>query len=298
MKDILITGGSGFVGSELIKALLKRYPDVKVTSLSRSESMLARLLSEVDNPRFFVRLADIRDAGEMQCALKGKDTVIHLAAMKRVDLCEVECEAAATINVLGTINVLRAFAGDTFVHMSTDKAVEPCNCYGATKLVAEKLVMEQAARSSGPRFMVVRSGNVLGSTGSVLDIWARQVAMNNEITVTDPNMKRFYVPVEKLIELFLAVLERGQNHKIYYTPSGEPVVLKDLVSEAMRRFGNGQTRIRYVGLRTGERMDERMTAPGETDVEAGLAETGPTPALPLRLAGQPEALVLPDAGRS
>lgn len=293
MKKILVTGGSGFVGRSLIKRLLDRYPDVEVTSLSRSESMLAKLLAEVDSPRFSIRLADVRDAEDVKCALKDKDTVVHLAAMKRVDVCEVECEAAATINVLGTLNMLRGFRGDTFVHMSTDKSVEPCNCYGATKMVAEKMVMEYAAKSGGPRFMVVRSGNIMGSTGSVLDIWAQQVRMHNEITVTDPDMTRFYVSVDRVVDLFVAVLERGENRKIYFTPSGDPVVLKDLISDAVSRFGNAQTRVRRIGLRMGERMSERMRMPDEPNVVADFAESAPGPAPAKAGSGLPDSMENP-----
>lgn len=273
MKRVLITGGSGFVGRHLIKGLLARYPDIELTSMSRSEGGLAKLLSEVDDPRLSIKMVDVRDRECVRCALQEKDTVIHLAAMKRVDLCEEQCEEAATINVLGTINMLRGFDGDTFILMSTDKAVEPCNCYGATKLVAERLVMEYAAASRGPRYMVVRSGNVLGSTGSVLDIWHSQVERNNEITVTDPNMKRFYISVDKVIALYMAVLEKGENQRIYFTPNGDPTILRDLIPRALKQFGNEQTRIRYIGLRTGERMEEKMRTPDEPNVVADFLET-------------------------
>ncbi len=273
MERILVTGGSGFVGRYLIRRLLKVYPDVEVTSLSRSEGGISKLLSEVSNPRLSLKMVDVRDYDCVRCALKGKDTVLHLAAMKRVELCEEQCEEAASINVLGTINMLKGFEGNTFILMSTDKAVEPCNCYGATKLVAEKLVMERASVSKGPRYMVIRSGNVMGSTGSVLDIWTSQIRLKNEITVTDPNMKRFYVPVDKVIDLYIAVLERGENHKIYFTPDGDPIVLKDMVAEALRQYGNDQTKVRYIGLRMGERMEEKMRLPTEENVVCNFLQS-------------------------
>ncbi len=279
MKRILVTGGSGFVGRHLIRSLLNRYPNVEVTSLSRSEGGISKLLSEVSSPRLNLRMADIRDYDSVRCTLKGKDTVIHLAAMKRVDLCEEQCEEAATINILGTINILKGFDGDTFILMSTDKAVEPCNCYGATKLVAERLVMQRASDSTnGQRFMVIRSGNVLGSTGSVLDIWVSQIRLNNEITVTDPNMKRFYVSVDRVAELYLAVLEKGENHKVYFTPQGDPTVLKDVIAEALKVYGNEQTRVRYIGLRQGERMEEKMRSRDEQNVVSDFPKSMQEPA--------------------
>ncbi len=270
MKRILVTGGSGFVGRHLIKELLKRYPDVEVTSLSRSEGGISKLQCEVYAPTLRLCVGDIRDETFVRGALKGKDTVIHLAAMKRVDLCEEECEEGTTINVLGTLNMLRAFEGETFIQMSTDKAVEPCNCYGATKLVCERLVQQRASKANGQRYMIVRSGNILGSTGSVIDIWVNQIKECNEITVTNPDMMRFYTSVDGVVKLYIAVLERGENGKLYFTPHGNPVILKELIGEALRKYGNGDTKVRLIGLRTGERMEEKMRSTDEPNVVAGF----------------------------
>ncbi len=275
MNNILVTGGSGFVGRHLIRALLNRYPDVKITSVSRSEGGISNLLTDCANSRLRLMLADIRDVSAMKCALRNADTVIHLAAMKRVDLSELECRQAVTSNVLGTLNLLDTFEGRTFILMSTDKAVEPVNCYGATKLVAERLVFERANKvepDSNMRFMIVRSGNILESTGSVLDIWKRQIEMNNEITVTHPEMRRFYTTVEGVVRLYIAVIEYGENGKIYFTPRGNAVVLKDLVDEALRLYGNADTKIRYIGPRPGERMEEKMRSDNEANTIAGFEE--------------------------
>jgi FlaA1/EpsC-like NDP-sugar epimerase len=205
-------------------------------------------------------MCDIRDQNQVKRALHDMDTVIHLAAMKRVDLSEDKSQEAVSINVIGTMNVLNAFHGDTFISMSTDKAVEPMNCYGATKLVAEKLVQEQAQNNThnGRRFMIVRSGNIEGSTGSVLDIWQHQIIENNEITVTDPDMVRFYTTVEGVTKLFIAVLERGQNGKIYFTPHNDPIILREMIQKAIELYGNDKTKVKITGLRHGERMSEKM----------------------------------------
>jgi UDP-N-acetylglucosamine 4,6-dehydratase len=273
MKKVLVTGGSGFVGRNLIRELLKHYPDIEITSLSRSEGVISQLLIECPDKRLNIAIADLRDAQAINQALRHKDTVIHLAAMKRVDLCESECHEAASINVIGTMNVLDAFHGDTFIMMSTDKAVEPCNCYGATKLVDERLVIERAKKASnGERFMIVRSGNIMGSTGSVLDIWKNQIEKYNEITVTDLNMLRFYTTIEGVVKLYIAVLERGENGKLYFTPQGEPMVLKAFVDKALKLYGNDQTKVKHVGLRLGERMVEKMRTPEELNTIAGFEE--------------------------
>ena len=228
---------------------------------------------ECPEKRLNIAIADLRDAQAVNQALRHKDTVIHLAAMKRVDLCEAECHEAASINVIGTMNVLDAFQGNTFIMMSTDKAVEPCNCYGATKLVGERLVIERAKKAdNGNRFMIIRSGNIMGSTGSVLDIWKSQIEKHNEITVTNLDMMRFYTSIEGVVKLYLAVLDRGENGKLYFTPQGEPIVLKEFAEKALKLYGNDKTKIKYVGLRLGERMVERMRTPDELNTVAGFEE--------------------------
>jgi len=273
MKKVLVTGGSGFVGRSLIRELLNHYPDIEVTSLSRSEGVISQLLMECPDKRLSIAIADLRDAKAVNQALRHKDTVIHLAAMKRVDLCESECHEAAGINVVGTMNVLDAFQGNTFIMMSTDKAVEPCNCYGATKLVGERMVIQQSKKAAdGRRFMIIRSGNIMGSTGSVLDIWKSQIEKHNEITVTNLDMLRFYTSIEGVVKLYLAVLDRGENGKLYFTPQGEPIVLKEFAEKALKLYGNDKTKVKYVGLRLGERMVERMRTPDEINTIAGFEE--------------------------
>ena len=273
MKKVLVTGGSGFVGRKLINELLNRYPDIEVTSMSRSEGAISNLLTECPNKRLKISITDIRDAEAVKQVLRDKDTVFHLAAMKRVDLSEVECRVAVTINVLGTMNILDSFHGKTFILMSTDKSVEPVNCYGGTKLVAEKLVMERAAKASNcERLMIVRSGNIVGSTGSVVDIWKKQIELYNEITVTDLEMIRYYTSVEGVAKLFFALIDRGENGKIYFTPTGEPQILKDVVNTAIKLYGNKDTKVKCIGLRDGERMYEKMCTPTEKNVVGDFAD--------------------------
>jgi UDP-N-acetylglucosamine 4,6-dehydratase/5-epimerase len=274
MEKVLVTGGSGFVGRKLICELLNRYPDIEVTSMSRSEGVISKLLTECPNKRLKISMTDIRDTEAVKQVLRDKDTVFHLAAMKRVDLSEVECKLAVTINVIGTMNILDSFHGKTFILMSTDKSVEPVNCYGGTKLVAEKLVMERALKAAkGERFMIVRSGNIVGSTGSVVDIWKKQIEQYNEITVTDLEMIRYYTSVEGVAKLFFALIERGENGKIYFTPTGEPQILKDVVNTVIKKYGNKDTKVKCIGLRDGERMYEKMCTPAEKNVVGGFAES-------------------------
>jgi FlaA1/EpsC-like NDP-sugar epimerase len=277
VKKVLVTGGSGFVGRKLINELLNRYPDIEVTSMSRSEGVISKLLTECPDKRLKISITDVRDSEAVKQVLRDKDTVFHLAAMKRVDLSEVECRLAVTINVLGTMNILDAFHGKTFILMSTDKAVEPVNCYGATKLVAEKLVMERAMKAGdGERFMIIRSGNIVGSTGSVIDIWKKQIEKYNEITVTDLEMIRYYTSVEGVAKLFFALVDRGENGKIYFTPTGEPQMLKDVVDTVVKLYGNKETKVKCIGLRDGERMYEKMCTPAEKNVVGEFVDVNDT----------------------
>lgn len=274
MNKVVVTGGSGFVGRHIIAQLLRQYENLEITSISRSEGAISQLLMDCPWKNLKIAMIDVRDSMKIKCALQGVDTVIHLAAMKRVDLSEEQSRESASINVIGTMNILDAFEGETFILMSTDKAVEPVNCYGATKLVAEKLVIEQARKNkNGVRYMIVRSGNILGSTGSVLDIWKHQIESSNEITVTHPDMLRFYTSIDGVVNLYMAVLEDGENGKIYFTPRGDAIVLRDLVDKAIQLYGNRDTKVRFIGMRPGERMEEKMRTPDETNTIAGFEET-------------------------
>jgi len=273
MKRILVTGGSGYVGRNLIRQLLNRYDELQIFSLSRSEGMISQLLMECQSDRLKIIMADIRDCEAMRHYLRDIDTVIHLGALKRVDLCEAECREAVETNVIGTVNLLDNFQGNTFILMSTDKAVEPANCYGATKMIAERLIMEKARKNPGDRYMIIRSGNIIGSTGSVMDIWKHQIKERNEITITHPDMMRFYTSVEGVVRLYIAVLERGESGKIYFTPQGEPVIISEMAQRAIKLYGDGNTKIKFIGLRQGERMTEKMRSLSEGNTVAGFEET-------------------------
>lgn len=271
MKNILVTGGSGFLGRTLIQKLLIAYPYVKITSISRSEGHISELLTQCGNGRLRIAIGDIRNKDETNYFAKDADTIIHLAAMKRVDTCEDECMQGVNTNIIGTMNVINAFNGQTFILMSTDKVVEPISCYGATKLVAEKLVTEQARKQIKPaRYMIIRSGNVKGSTGSVLEIWKKQIEQNNEITVTDPEMTRLFTSADHIAYLILSVLERGENGKIYIIPQGKGIRLGDLAEEVIRLYGNSKTKIKIIGKRPGEKLHEKTHLPHDPNIILGF----------------------------
>jgi FlaA1/EpsC-like NDP-sugar epimerase len=275
-RKVLITGGSGFLGRHLVKKLLDKYEDLGVSTVARSGEGIIRLLSVCPSDRFKPIVGDVRDEEVLQFALKDIDTVVHLAAMKYINLCELSPVEAITINVHATTSLLKLFKGNTFISMSTDKAVESSSCYGATKLIVEKMTLAEADKNTNKRFMVVRSGNIFGSTGSVIENWHRQIKQNNEITVSNPEMTRFFINADELAEYIITILENGESGKIYI-PSQRVIQIGDLAQAFIELYGNKTTMMKVVGQFQGEKMHERLFMSGEnivTDMKHSNSDEG------------------------
>ncbi|MBA7606079.1 UDP-N-acetylglucosamine 4,6-dehydratase (inverting) [subsurface metagenome] len=273
---VLITGGSGFLGRHLVKKLLDKYEDLGVSTVARSGEGIIRLLSVCPSDRLKPIVGDVRDEEILQFALKDIDTVVHLAAMKYINLCELSPFEAITINVHATTSLLKLFKGNTFISMSTDKAVESSSCYGATKLIVEKMTLAEADKNTNKRFMVVRSGNIFGSTGSVIENWHRQIKQNNEITVSNPEMTRFFINVDELAEYIITILENGESGKIYI-PSQRVIQIGDLAQAFIELYGNKTTMMKIVGQFQGEKMHKRLFMSGEnivTDMKHSNSDEG------------------------
>jgi len=254
---ILVTGGSGFLGRYLIRGLLDKYQDIEIRTISRSGNAIQKLLVECNSERLIPVIGDIKDLGSVKYALRDIDTVIHLAALKYIDLCEMYPVEAVATNINGTKNMLDSFNGDTFISMSTDKVVEAAGCYGATKLMAEKLVLDQAKRQNNKKYMIVRCGNFFGSTGSVIDKWKQQIKQNNTISVTNLDMTRFFINVEALVDFIIGIVESGENGNIYI-PYQKALMLADLARATIDLYGNRTTRLDSVGIRSGEKLHETL----------------------------------------
>lgn len=271
MNEILVTGGSGFLGRYLNKRLLDKYKNVRIKMISRDENDIAKTMGICRDSRLTPIVGDIRDSDALKFALKGVDSVIHLAAMKHIDLCELNSMEAITINVVGTMNLLKLFEGDTFVGMSTDKVVEATGCYGATKLLTEKLIQEKAKRNGVCRYMVVRSGNIFGSSGSVVDKWRQQIRQGNEIIVTNFEMTRFFIDVDVLADFIIDVLEQGKSGNVYI-PSQKVIKLEDLAKATIELCGDGKTKMKVVGMTKGEKLHEKLFGEGEEDLVVDLQD--------------------------
>jgi UDP-N-acetylglucosamine 4,6-dehydratase len=276
MRKILVTGGSGFLGRHLVKKLLSKYSDLEIITIARNGEGIVKLLAVCADKRLKPLVGDIRNEEVLSFALSDVDTVVHLAAMKYINLCEMNPAEAITTNVHATADLLRLFQGDTFISMSTDKAVESSSCYGATKLIVEKLTLAEAEKSKGQRFMVVRSGNIFGSSGSVVENWWRQIKRNNEIIVSDPDMTRFFIDVDSLADFIITVLEKGENGHIYIPPQ-EVIRLGDLAQAFIELYGDEKSMTKVIGRSQGEKLHEKLFLPGEeviTEMKHSSSEQG------------------------
>lgn len=255
--SILITGGAGFFGRGFAKHALEQGVR-RVCIFSRGEYSQFQMRQEFGNDsrlRFFV--GDVRDKERMRRAMEDVRLVVHAAALKRVEVGEYESGEMAKTNVIGAMNVIEAAteAGvQKVIALSTDKACEPANCYGATKLVAEKLFLaaNNSRGKSGPVFAVTRYGNVAGSTGSVIPLWR---AAGSMVQVTDPDCTRYYMTIAQAVDLVwqTALTMKGGELAIPELPAYR---LGDL-AEAMGK------RYMVTGLQHGEKKAESMR-PGET----------------------------------
>jgi UDP-N-acetylglucosamine 4,6-dehydratase/5-epimerase len=269
-KTILVTGGLGSIGSEIVRQLMQYQPEVvKILDNRETELFYARQRFG-NNHQVSLSLADVRDKDRINKAIEGVDIIFHAAALKHVLVCEDDPFEAVKTNVLGTQNIIECAMEQEVgrvVLVSTDKVVNPTNVMGATKLLAERL-MSAACYSQRPhntKFGIVRFGNVLASRGSVLEIWDRQLAENQKITITDPEMTRFFMSIPESVRLVFAAS--------YYADYGETFILKmpsikigDLAESFLEIRGLPVDRYEITGIRAGEKMHERLLF----DEEQGL----------------------------
>jgi UDP-N-acetylglucosamine 4,6-dehydratase len=261
---VLITGGTGSFGKKFTEILLRDHPPRKLIIFSRDElkqhEMQQLYPDTPDSPlRFFI--GDVRDRDRLERAFHGVDIVVHAAALKQVPACEYNPFEAIQTNVMGAKNVIDA-AIDRSVKrvmaLSTDKAVNPVNLYGATKLCAEKLFVQgnAYAAQSGTRFSCVRYGNVVGSRGSVIPLF-RQQREQGRITVTDPRMTRFWITLEQGVRFVIRCLEEMRGGEVFI-PKIPSMNLMDL-AQAMAPDCEVQT----IGMRPGEKLHEVLISEDE-----------------------------------
>jgi len=272
-KQILVTGGCGSIGSQITKRLLNQGAKT-VRVLENDEAGLFELLQEIDDTdRLRTLLGDIRDRDRLRLALEGIDIVFHAAALKHVELNEYNPFEAVQTNVQGTQNLVRAALEeevDSFVAISTDKASNPTSVMGATKLLSERLVIAANAYKGGrdTDFCCVRFGNVLGSSGSVVPLFYDQIKAGGPVTVTDPEMTRFLMPIEEAVELVFEANERMNGGEVFVLkmPTFDVGTLAETMIAAYEPAVGHQPEsieIDIIGPRPGERMHEKLISEDE-----------------------------------
>ena len=272
-KTVLVTGAGGSIGLELSRQVAHSRPQ-RLVLLGHGENSLFeaehQLRSAFRDVRFTTVVADVRDPDRITQVFKQHrpDIVFHAAAHKHVPMMEQNPEEAITNNVLGTSHVVAAaleHGTSRFVLISTDKAVEPRNLMGASKRVAEQVVM-QAARRAGRAFAVVRFGNVLGSRGSVVPFFKRQIAAGGPVTVTHKDVTRFFMTIPEAVHLVLQACGMARGGELFVLNMGRPVRIADLAQDliSLSGFAPEEIEIVYTGLRPGEKLDERLWDTGAT----------------------------------
>ncbi|UWG48115.1 NDP-sugar epimerase, includes UDP-GlcNAc-inverting 4,6-dehydratase FlaA1 and capsular polysaccharide biosynthesis protein EpsC [Halanaeroarchaeum sp. HSR-CO] len=273
-KDVLVTGGCGSIGSHLVEEILKQDPSV-VRVLDNNEEGLFELQNELgeDNSVRYL-LGDVRDQDRLELAMENIDVVFHAAALKHVSINEYNPFETVQTNVQGTQNLIRAALETevgSFVTVSTDKSSNPTSVMGATKLLSERLTIAANAYKGDreTKFGCVRFGNVLGSSGSVVPLFLQQIKDGGPVTVTNPEMTRFIMPIEEASALVLEAHERMTSGEVFVLkmPSFEVGTLADgMVEEYAPRIGQSpeEIDIEIMGSRPGERMHEKLVSVDES----------------------------------
>lgn len=271
-KKILVTGGTGSIGSEIVRQLLQYKPEV-VRILSNDEASLFEFQQELKatmGVRFL--LGDIRDLERLKIAMENIDLVFHAAALKHVPLCEYNPMEAINTNIFGTDNVIKAAIYnkvDKCIFISTDKAVNPTGVMGATKMLAERLViLANSHLSTKTKFSTVRFGNVLDSRGSIIPLIKNQVINGGPVTITDLSMTRFIMSISQAVNLVFkaATLSSGGEVFVFKMPAVRIIdLIEVLIEEIAPKYGYdpGAIERKFIGPRTREKIHEELITEDE-----------------------------------
>ena len=261
-KVVLVTGGSGSFGKKFIEIMLKEYYPAKLIVFSRDELKQHEMrIAGFDHPTLRYFIGDVRDLERLRRGFQGVDIVVHAAALKQVPACEYNPMEAIKTNILGSSNVIDAAldAGvGRVIALSTDKAVNPVNLYGATKLAAEKLFVQSNAYAGGKktRFSCVRYGNVVGSRGSVVPVFIGQ-RKNGKLTMTDERMTRFWISLEQGVRFVIRCIEQMYGGEVF-VPKIPSMNMMDLA-----RSMAPSAEFEFIGIRPGEKLHEVLISEDE-----------------------------------
>jgi FlaA1/EpsC-like NDP-sugar epimerase len=270
-KRVLVTGAGGSIGAELCRQI-SRFEPAELMMLDRDESALHAVQLSIEGRALLdsgeVILADIRDRDRVVSVFheRSPQVVFHAAALKHLPMLELYPEEGYKTNVLGTLNVLEAAAKvavERFVNISTDKAADPTSVLGRSKRIAERLTAH-FARSCHATFLSVRFGNVLGSRGSVLTAFAKQVADGGPVTVTHPDVTRYFMTIPEAVQLVIQAAAIGRGGEVLVLDMGEPVRIVDVAHQIIE-MADADVDIVFTGMRPGEKLHERLLGDEEVD---------------------------------
>ncbi|MEH6820659.1 MAG: nucleoside-diphosphate sugar epimerase/dehydratase [Dietzia psychralcaliphila] len=274
-KRILVTGAGGSIGSELCRQL-SRFRPAELMMLDRDESGLHAVQLSINDQAMLdgddTILASIRDRGSIAQIFQQRkpQIVFHAAALKHMPLLEHYPLEAVKTNVLGTLNILdaaEASGAETFVNISTDKAANPHSALGTSKRIAERLTVSKSANQTGSKFVSVRFGNVLGSRGSVLTAFEKQIQSGGPVTVTDPEVNRFFMTIPEACQLVLQAAVVGESGETLVLDMGDPIKIEDIAKTLIEQSGK-EIEIVYTGLRDGEKLTEDLFDDTESPVRS------------------------------
>jgi UDP-N-acetylglucosamine 4,6-dehydratase len=261
---VLVTGGTGSFGKKFTEVVLREYRPKKLIILSRDELKqheMRQLYPDTSGSPIRYFIGDVRDRDRLYRAFNGVDVVVHAAALKQVPACEYNPFEAVQTNIIGAKNVIDAAIDQgvkKVMAISTDKAVNPVNLYGATKLCAEKMLVQANAYSGaeGTRFSVCRYGNVVGSRGSVVPLFLEQ-RKNGKITITDARMTRFWITLEQGVRFVIRCIEQMHGGEVFV-----PKIPSMKIMDLAKAIAPG-CEIEYIGIRAGEKLHEVLLSEDE-----------------------------------
>ena len=300
-KRILVTGAGGSIGSELCRQLAVLWPK-QLILLDKDENSIFEIHNELhtdyDNIKIMPVIADVRHIDRLRTIFQRfrPEVVFHAAAHKHVPLMEDNITEAVTNNVMGTKNVAemaREFGVETFIFISTDKAVNPTSVMGSTKKIGE-MIIQKMAEKSDTNFSCVRFGNVLGSRGSVVPFFQRQIANGGPVTITHPDVERFFMSISEAVQLIIKAGTLGKKGDVFVLDMGTPVKIADLAKDLIRLTGmkEDEIEIKYVGLRPGEKLFEEMLVDKERDTATNFQKIFTAPPVPVECEDFKECLDL------
>jgi FlaA1/EpsC-like NDP-sugar epimerase len=261
---IFISGATGSWGQTLTTMLLENYNVEEIVCFSRGELQQVLMKRKFNNPKLKFVIGDIRDYEAVEFATRDVDYIFHLAALKHVPVCEENVQETIKTNINGTTNIVNAAIKNKVkkvIDVSSDKAVEPINLYGMTKAVGEKIIIQANDLSDYTKFVCIRGGNVMGSSGSVIPLFIDQIKQGGPLTITDSKMTRFFLTLEEAIMLlFKASIDSiGGETFVMNMPA---CYITDLAEVLMEEYGTVE--IKETGIRPGEKLDETLISHHES----------------------------------